>query len=175
MIVLGVYLFSSGRATLNPFGSAVDKMTVKPLAKPSVRLADGSLLEPYSPAAPAPALAPAPVLAVSHPLSAVQLHITSRVRFAGGRSGYSFDVTQNGQRVFSLLQREVEEMGYAVSALSDCAARVSFADADYSQYVICDSPRVSVRPGQNIESAAGGTERAQERARTAPPAPPVEL
>jgi len=179
MLVLGIYLFSAGKASLNPFGSATEKMKVgkpidyKALSEPTsqpvsqpVRLSDGSVLEPYVPV-PLDAVQPVPDSAI-HPLSNVDLHVVSRVQFSSGRGGYGFVVSQNGQPIFHVSQSELEEMGYTVVALSNCSVRVTYGD--FSEFVICDSPQVGADPGGNINMQGGSPERAQERARTADPA-----
>jgi len=188
MLVLGIYLFSTGKASFNPFGSSRDKMNAgKPVDYKSSSdsthlqqvgasgaavgdLAAFSRVSPSSIVALAPASVPDSDV---HPLSSVDLHIVSRIQFASGRGGYSFVVSQNGQAIFNVSQVEVEQMGYKVSALSNCAAKVSYGD--FSEYVICDSPQVSTDPGNNVREASGGTDRPQERGRTAPPAPMMQV
>lgn len=76
-----------------------------------------------------------------HPYAGRTLHVLGSLTGAGRRH-YVFTAAQNGQRVHDLTGGDLESLGYLVEPGTDCAVRISHGQ--WSQWIICDAPSVSV-------------------------------
>lgn len=81
----------------------------------------------------------------AEPLQGLGIHIVGSVKRANGNRSYLFATTVNAQLVGTQTSAELLAAGYAVQALSECVARLSFGGKDF--YVRCDRVRP---PGSQI-------------------------
>ncbi|WP_051304637.1 zonular occludens toxin domain-containing protein [Chitinilyticum litopenaei] len=98
---------------------------------------------------PPNAHASAPVLAQKHPYEGLSVHIAGSVS-KPGRMLYSFVLAQNGQAVSIQTSDDFKSSGYTVTAISECAARIEYPEAD-PFFVRCDVPKL----GPELASTAG--------------------
>jgi zona occludens toxin len=88
-----------------------------------------------------------------HPFAGLGIHVTGYGVFKGRRPFYAVVMSQNGQRIFATTSVELEEAGYQVKRISDCAMGLVYKDVDL--VVVCDAPVVGVSPGEGVISDKG--------------------
>lgn len=84
---------------------------------------------------------PEAVAASGWPYGALDLHVGGFARMAG-KTVMLIVFSQNGQRVFSQTNVELEAAGYRVTMLNDCLVRLEFGKL--SQFISCNAPSVGI-------------------------------
>jgi len=84
---------------------------------------------------------PAAIVSSEWPYGALELHVGGFARMAA-KTVMLIVFSQNGQRVFSQTNAELEAAGYRVTMLNDCLARIEFGKL--SQFISCNSPSVGI-------------------------------
>lgn len=85
-----------------------------------------------------------------HPFAGLGIHVTGYGRFKGHQAFYAVSFSQNGQRIFSSTSVELQEAGYKVTRISDCAMGLDYKGVEI--VAVCDSPTASVAPGEGVTS-----------------------
>lgn len=149
-VVILMLVFSG--ASVNPMKTAqASVVAVEPLKEKPVK---PLLVLPKLPA-DLPASAVVPVVAASavvetkqflknpqyHPFEGVSLHIIAFLEGAN-RWRYTFAADQNGQPVFIMTQKHLEDSGYSVEKLSECSAKILYKEISF--YAVCDTRSVAV-------------------------------
>lgn len=97
---------------------------------------------------PVPSSSPAPVSVPKDgkpkdPLSDKGIHIVGHL-VGAKKEIWIFALSQNGQKLQNLYDRDLREIGYKIEPLDDCGAWLTYQKD--RRFVTCDSPQVSVRP-----------------------------
>ncbi|WP_172599464.1 zonular occludens toxin domain-containing protein, partial [Cupriavidus taiwanensis] len=85
-----------------------------------------------------------------HPFAGLGIHVSGLVRFQGKAPVYAVAFSQNGQQVFHTTSAELEEAGYQVRKISNCAMGLKYQDVE--MVAVCDAPTVGVTPGEGTLS-----------------------
>lgn len=85
-----------------------------------------------------------------HPFAGLGIHVTGSGGFTGRKPFYAVSFSQNGQQVFSTTSVELEEAGYKVTRISNCAMGLEYKGVEL--VAVCDAPTVSVTPGDGTLS-----------------------
>lgn len=93
------------------------------------------------------------------------MHITGCLKLHG-ETRCVVVVSQNGQRIFTVSDVELREMGYGWRRVADCAAVITWGNK--ARTIICDSPQVGVAVAGSPVS--GGGQQATVKTVDAPPA-----
>jgi zona occludens toxin len=80
------------------------------------------------------------------PLSDKGIHIVGHLK-GEKKEIWIFALSQNGQKLQNLYDRDLKEIGYQIEALDDCGAWLTY-EKD-RRFVTCDSPQISVHPAVN--------------------------
>lgn len=134
-------------------------MSEKPRVREHGTRSVASMPRAAHPAAGSAASAAQPVVQGPVPVSAAKvapfdglgLHILGNITKSGERL-YVFALTQNGQMVQRLSRADIEESGYLVDQISDCAAKLTYGDRSF--FVRCDFATVGVS-GKGSDDTAG--------------------
>ena len=76
-----------------------------------------------------------------HPFDRVNLHLAGWMEM-GDRYTYLIYASQNGQRVFTVTERDLMQAGYTLTPRGRCLLTITFND--YRHNVICDNPSAQV-------------------------------
>lgn len=149
-LTLAVVIFNAGGAP-SLFGSPKKKTDTppSPVAATPAKSEPAYVSSKETEITPPSALVP---VETGHPYAGRTLHIIGVLRGAK-KTLYEFAVAQNGQTVVGVNSMELQQLGYRIEPVTDCAVKVGYSD--WSNWVICDAPQVSIVPsGAGVQSGS---------------------
>lgn len=156
LIPLGLYFLLSRPMPFNQ----VTNQTVKPLTEQIKQAAPN--IAPVSPQVqPQPELMQSKTeddqkISASHPFYKLQMHIGGFLESEDKkRFMYNILLSQNGQVMSTITDKDLLRAGYSVEAMGSCVFKVSYKN--YYDYIICDSPRISPNTSSNFNNDAKKT------------------
>lgn len=95
-------------------------------------------------------------IAASHPYYKLQMHIGGYIESADKtRYLYNIQLSQNGQLVSTITDKDLTFAGYTVEAKGACLFKIKFNN--FYDYVSCDLPQTDVSPTGNYKSRSSST------------------
>lgn len=136
---LGIFLFAGAKSPMKPEAPHPATVPVSPVVASRIPLQQ------------APALP-------DHPFYKVSLHISGSMAIATGpitRYVYTIMLSQNGQHVGDITDRELLQAGYQVETFGPCMIKLSFRHS-FADYITCDAPKERLNP--DMPGAGSDTE-----------------
>lgn len=148
MGVLAVTIFTLGDHS-NPLKPKAVQAVVQEAAKgpqvqPVAKVVSQQPKEPEKEAEP-----------TTHPFNGRTLHVIGSFVKKGVKK-YLFAVAQNGQKISDVTSHELEQLGYRVEGVTDCAVKIGYEK--WSNWLICDAPQIAVIKPENGVSSGSRTE-----------------
>ncbi|SDC52300.1 zona occludens toxin [Cupriavidus sp. YR651] len=82
-----------------------------------------------------------------HPFAGLGIHVTG-IATMHGRMVVALVMSQNGQRVFVSNSEQMQEAGYKVTRLNDCAVKFKYDQVEL--VALCDAPQVAAVPADGV-------------------------
>jgi zona occludens toxin len=98
---------------------------------------------------PSPPTQTAKVDKPKDPLAEKGIHIVGHLK-GDKKEIWIFSLSQNGQKLQNLYDRDLQEIGYKIDPLDDCGAWLTYGQE--RRFVTCDSPQIAVHTAMNQKS-----------------------